>query len=410
VSEFRALQRQKGKSLAWIVVAALVLSAALVLGLVPALNDALSGPPRYMEAFTTVMARETASAIANEYPVVVAKSENADCRSTGDKFDYSDSYFLLTFSEGGRSICFTVYGVTGQDSATDAVTLDPSVGRNYGRPLEKPAQGLPLHRSLMVLSPEYVALMDWRVEVDPSLSLEKAATRQAINSPSAQFNRTANMTVNFEEVRREVARRHDLVNRILTVLAVLSMAVLALFGLRLKRVYSESARLFRRHEFDLGVGTFLDCDLAVAGQEALGQYQQKREAALAAARLERSLEHKKNEASQRLVGRLESVQDEGQRQRMERALEGQELEEMQKVLEELAPQAAQPTPEERLHLLLETLKDYCSEEEHRAAETQVLAALRERGFRAARELAIGLHEEFRVRQREMEDKETEAPR
>ncbi len=412
VDEFRALQRKKGQCLAWIGVPALVLTAALVLGLVPALNDALSGRPRYMEAFTTVMGRQIANALREAFPVLVAEGENADCRRVGDigdSVEIDGGYFALTFSEARRSVCYTAYVVTGEDSGPAAVLLGPSMGRNYGRPITNPVWAIPTHRSLLVLSPEYVALMHWRAKIDPLPNLEAAAQKQRADSPSARFTAEANITVNLEEVRREVAKRHDLVNRILAGLAVLSGAVVGFSVLRLKRVYAESARLFGRYECELGLGAFLVGDLAVAGQESIALYQQKRDAVLANARLERSLEHEKSEASRRLHGLLESVQDDTQRERIERALGGQQLDEMQTLLQELEPHAAQPTPEERLHLLLETLKDYCSEGELREAESQVFAALRERGFRAAREMAVGFHEEFRARYREMADKETEAP-
>lgn len=74
---------------------------------------------------------------------------------------------------------------------------------------------------------------------------------------------------------------------------------------------------------------------------------------------------------------------------------------MQALLDELQPPSSQKTPEERLQLLLESLKDYASEDELREAQTEAFSALEEHGFRQARETVVRFQEQFRARYKQL---------
>ncbi len=188
LSNFRVFQHRKRQSLTGIVVTGAVLIAALVGRLVPPLNDALSGQPRYMEAFADLMGRQIANTTRQEYPVLVSQAENADCRTVeGRTSDYDDAYYVLTFSEQARSVCLTVYGALPQNSKAPGITLSPGSARNYGRDFKTPVRTVPLHRSLTVLSPEYLALLHWRAKVDPKANV-RAGAAQRVTSPSAQIS------------------------------------------------------------------------------------------------------------------------------------------------------------------------------------------------------------------------------
>lgn len=378
-----------------------ILIVALSGRLVPPLNDALSGRPRYMEAFANLMARQIATTASNQYPVLVTQSDKADCRSVdaGRTDDYDDAIYLLTSSETARSVCLTIYGSLPRDSKAPGIMLAPGSARNYGRAFTHPVRVLPLHRSLTVLSPEYLALLHWRAKVDPRTNV-RAGSAQRITSPNAQIS-FADASLDFTEIRAEVAKRHNFVNRVLFVLAVASGGVLLLLLWRLTTIYTSSLRLCRSYSPQLSLWGFLTRDLSVVGHDVETEYQRKREESLASARLEHILQREKEEAMRRLHGLLESAQEESERFRIRMALDAGNLDDMETVLKELQPHLAQKTPEERLHLLLEPLKEYASEHEIQQVETEALSALQSQGFRPARETVIRFHDQFRARHKRL---------
>ncbi len=377
-----------------------VLIAAFAGRFVPPLNDLISGPPRYMEAFASLVGRQIADTTRGEYAVLVSQAENVDCHGVneGHTSDYDDAYYVLTFSEQSRSVCLTVYGALPQDSKAPGITLRPGATRNYGREFASTVRAVPLHRSLTVLSPEYLALLHWRVKVDPKANV-RAGAAQRVTSPSAQIS-FADASLNFADIRAEVAKRHTFTNQSLVAVVFAGSAFILLLLWRLRRLFGESARLCRSFGSELPIKSFLMRDLFLVGQEAESEYQRKRQESLAHARLEHILQREREEATRRLHGLLESTQEESTRLRIQAAVGSGSLDEMQALLEELQPQVSQKTPEERLRLLLESLKDYASEEEVREAETEAFSALRQQGFRQARETVIRFHDQFRARYRQ----------
>lgn len=384
--------------------AGVMLIVSLAVRFVPPINDALSGEPRYIEAFADLMGRQIADTTRGEYPVLVSQAENADCRSVnqGQTSDYDDAYYVLTFSEHARLVCLTVYGTLPQDSKVPGTTLSPGTARNFGRKFATPVRAVPLHRSLTVMLPEYLSLLHWRVEVDPKANV-RAGAAQRVTSPSAQIS-FADASLNFEDIRTEVAKRHTFVNRVLLAVALATTVLLLLLLWRLRIIYRESARLCHSFGSGLPVKTFLTRDLFQLGQVAENEYQRRRQDALASARLEHLLQRQKEDAMRRLHGLLESAQ-ESIRLRIQAALDSGSTDEMQTVLEELQPQVSQKTPEERLHLLLESLKEYCSNDELRAAEAEAFSVLQGQGFRQARETVVRLHDEFRTRYNRLTEQE-----
>ena len=401
ICNFRELQRQKRHSVNWVVAASAFLVVALTGRFVQRFNDALSGPPRYMEAFADLMGRQIASTTANQYPVLVSQADNADCRSVNQDSspDYEDAYYVLTYSEQSRSVCLTVYGALSRGSRVPGTTLSAGSGRNFGRELTNPVRVVPLHRSLTVLAPEYLALLHWRTKVDPRANV-RAGAAQRITSPSAQIS-FADASLDFTDIRAEVARQHDLVNRVLLVLVLASSGVLLLLLWRLTAIYTSSLRLCRSYSSELSLRAFLTRDLSVAGHEIESEYQRKRQESLADARLEHILQRETEDATRRLCGLLESTQDENERRRIRSALDARNLDDMQMMLEELQPHLTRKTPEERLHLLLEPLKEYAGEDEIQQVETEALSALQKQGFRPARETVIRFHDQFRARYKKL---------
>ncbi|MCI0352621.1 MAG: hypothetical protein L0Z53_24640, partial [Acidobacteriales bacterium] len=72
------------------------------------------------------------------------------------------------------------------------------------------------------------------------------------------------------------------------------------------------------------------------------------------------------------------------------------------LLSELREQLAEKTPDEKLNLLLESLKAYCSNEEYLECRDQSFVTLREEGFRAARQQVVEMHKQFRLRAQELD--------
>lgn len=147
-------------------------------------------------------------------------------------------------------------------------------------------------------------------------------------------------------------------------------------------------------------------DLSVIGAEAEMQRQRQRQQAFESARLEHILQREKEEAARRLESLLQFTHDDGERLRIQQALESRNVDRMQALLEELQPQVTRKSPDERLRLLLEPLKEYAGEDEIRSVEAEALADLQAHGFRQARETVVRYHDLFRARYRKAVEEES----
>ncbi len=103
------------------------------------------------------------------------------------------------------------------------------------------------------------------------------------------------------------------------------------------------------------------------------------------------------DARERLQFLLEAIADENIRAEIRSCLERNQLEEMSAVYQQYQSQAGHKTHEEKLSLLLESLKPYCSPEEFENHRNKSIALLRQSGFREARNLVVSLHVELRAR-------------
>ena len=108
---------------------------------------------------------------------------------------------------------------------------------------------------------------------------------------------------------------------------------------------------------------------------------------------------------------LPSLTDEQVRRRVQECLEHepQDLEQMKSLWVEVQERTGQKSPAEKLNLLLESARPYCSEEEFQAGRAEAFAILNKSGFRAARTFATTMHDQFKTRAREMEELENSDP-
>ena len=72
---------------------------------------------------------------------------------------------------------------------------------------------------------------------------------------------------------------------------------------------------------------------------------------------------------------------------------------------EVQEQAGLKTPADKLGLLLESAKPYCTDDEFRVGRAEAFAILNKSGFRVARTFAITMHDQYKTRAREMEELE-----
>src|SRR5260370_22190923 len=76
--------------------------------------------------------------------------------------------------------------------------------------------------------------------------------------------------------------------------------------------------------------------------------------------------------------------------------------------EEVMKDSAHKTPEERLAALLESLKPSCTQEELESCRQEALSILEKSAFRSARQYAVSMHDDFRLRARARETEASES--
>ncbi len=407
--EFRTAQRQKKHWLFCISASTLVVLVCALLLFVPWLNDALGGPPAYLKGFAITMAGEIASIVHGDYPVLVTQDEKANCSGIdqGRAADSDDAVYVLSFSEQSRSLCLTIYGVVSQRSSVpDAMRLSPDIGRNYGRSLATPVMVVALQRNLTTLTPAYLSSLHGRTKVNLSTNIAAAKTeRFPSRSPEISF---ADLSVNLLDVRSEVAKRHNTVNRIL--LAVLSTALLVLLysAAFLRLLYGRCVQSCGAQEYELRLRQFLTVDIAPIAERAQVTHLQRQQQTQAQARAEGMLRRAKEDTRRRLQTLVEVIGDEATREAIQQCLDRDDGKEMQAVLGEFSPKASQRTPEERLNLLLESLREYCEDGEFDHCRAEAFDLLSKAGFREARDHVVAMHDHFRARARELEKKQEES--
>jgi hypothetical protein len=359
-----------------------------------------------MQTFAELMGRQMADMLRAEYPVVLVAGDTGQCRAIDQNVpaDTDDAIYVLTYSETSRSLCLTIYGKV-PDSVTtaDVSTITSDLGHNYGRPFTGSIRGVPLHRTLTVLSPEYLALLHWRAHPDASTKLQAGQSRR-LTSPAAQIT-FADASIPLDELRAAVAWRHDLVDRALLVLILLASAVLVFIFTRLALIYRRSAAFCRTYDFELQFRDFAMRDLADIEARAIAMYQDHRQRLHSETRLENALRREKQDARLRLESFLTNESPGPLSLRIRDALDNDDLDQMQSLLHELQPQAVEKTPEERLHLMLESLKEYCSDAELEDCQQQASAVLQHEGFRQARETVVRLHDQFRLRSKQQQEQD-----
>ncbi len=409
-SEFavtESYQKQKKRFVSITLVGASLLVLSLCLGFIPLLNDAISGKPQYMRWVADRVARSIAARFGNDSAVIVTPDETTDCRQITDVNvpNPDDFYYVITYSEKAHSLCFITYASLpkGWDHANSLV-LYPSTGKNYGQKLNAPVQAVAVSQLQMVYPMAYLSLLHWRAKIDSSSFKQAANARfeRWFNS-SAEPGDSLDVEIDFPSLRADVGRRHGFVNHALMAVLAASMLLIAFAGYKARRSYQEFGAFLTRYHYPLTFAAYVRQDpIAIADRpREVYQDEQKRtrEHARAAIIARRSSEAIRTH----LESLLRRLPDEEKRVRIGECLARNNPEEMKAVIQEIKGQAEQRSPEDKLTELLDSLKEYCSDEELDGYCSQAFQVLAESGFRDARTFVVNTHDQLRTRLKELEE-------
>jgi hypothetical protein len=98
---------------------------------------------------------------------------------------------------------------------------------------------------------------------------------------------------------------------------------------------------------------------------------------------------------ERLQSFLEVADNEPQRLRIRDCLERTDLEDMRNVLRDVESYFRHAGPEQRILMLLESLKEFCGDEEFDGYRIKAFEILRALGFREARTFVVRMHHKMR---------------
>ena len=393
-------QRRKQVCFGLVKVAGILLVLCLAARLVPVINDWLSGPAEPMRAIAQQLAKASATATAQQYPIIVTRAENLSCQNAQHttSTDYDAVLYVITYSEKSRSLCLTTYlhFPTGTP-LPNATVLSESMGHNYGPPLSAPLKAVPMENRLTSYPEQYLSLLHWRTKVAFPLAhadLLRAHTRQfAPNGDVASMG----LDLGFQDLRNAVAERHNAVNHVLSVVLFSGLLLLIALTAFLWMVFWRVQQYCRSYDFVVSPLMFLLENLTTVEGKARRQYLVRQQEIQDRFRAVNALKHSTEEARDRLQCLLENVPDENVRAEISSCLERGQLEEMNTAFQRYQAQAGQKTPEDRLSLLLESLKPYCASEEFEDCREEAFALLQQSGFRQAREFVVKMHDELRDR-------------
>jgi hypothetical protein len=391
---------------------AIGLLVSSVLRFVPQMNDALSGKPEYVRILTETFGRQLATQTQMQFPVIVEHDEHVHCQVVNAPSISEDenrgTIYLLTYSEQQRLTCITTYVVPLDASRFSTLrSFTPAEGQNYGPPLLGTAKTIPQDRIIHPYAAEYLKRLHWRYTPHFPLSPSEAAslTSQSYYSGTKEAGGSVSIDFDYGELRAEIAKRHQKVNSGLSVLLIGCTALFLLFLRRLALVYQASSRYCRVYQLELTAKAFLGGNLTTELAIARRRYFERQQQTQAQLREQEKLRILKTGWQEGLRSALPNLTDEKLRRRVQECLEHepQDLEPMKSLWVEVQERTGQKNPTEKLSLLLESARPYCTDEEFLAGRADAFAVLNKSGFRAARSFAITMHDQFKTRAREMEE-------
>jgi hypothetical protein len=267
------LERGKRRTLFVLCLNALGLFVLLALRFVPWLNDALSGKPEYVRVLTQTTARQLAIETEMQSPVIVERDEDPHCQAVNGLSIPDDevrgTIYLLTYSERQHLTCITTYIVPMDASRFSNLRSFTRVeGKNYGPALLQEVRGIAADRTAHVYAPEYLKRLHWRYTPHFPLSPSEAAslTSHSYYSGAGKAGGSANIQLDYTELRAQVAKRHQTINFCLSIVLISFSALCLLVLRKLVLAYREASQYSRVYHSALTVRTFLSENIATKNQ------------------------------------------------------------------------------------------------------------------------------------------------
>ena len=390
-----------------------LLILSVCLRTVPALNDAISGKPQYMRWIADRVARSIAARYPNEAAVIVTRDEKTDCRQITDSNvpNPDDLYYVVSYAENTHSLCFVTYAnlPKGWGQANSAL-LYPNIGRNYGQKLNAPVRAVAVSEFQIIYPLAYLSLLHWRAKIDSS-SFRRAANAKFQHwlSSSSQPSDSLDVEIDFASLRVDVGRMHSLLNQVLMAFILASILLIGFGGYRASSSHRQFAAFLARYNYSVTFVAYVRQDLSSIANRARQAYQHEQKRTLEQARAAIIEKRSKEAIRTRLESILATLSDEPTCARIRQSLDRNNLDEMKGVVQEMEGQAGQRSPEEKLTILLDSLKQYCSEDELDRFCAQAFQILGVSGFRDARTFVVSSHDQLHTRFKELEaQKITEA--
>ena len=413
-AQIELLERSKRRAVLVLCLTAVALLVVSALRFVPRLNDALSGRAEFVRILTETFGRQLATQTQMQFPVIVEQDEHGTCQAVSApsiaEEEIRGTIYLLTYSEQQNRTCITTYVLPTDASSFSALRgFGPAEGKNYGPALLGTVKAIAEDRIVHVYAPEYLRRLHWRYTPHFPLSPSEAASLRSQSYYSGDTQPGGSVSIDFDygELRAEIAKRHQIVNSGLSVLLIGCVAV-SIFLLRnLALAFRALSQYCGVYHLQLTARAFLKGNVATELSVARRQYFERQQQAQTRLREEEKLRALRTGWQEGLRSALPNLTDEQLRGRVQECLEHepQDLEQMRSLWVEIQEQRGQKGPAEKLSLLLESARVYCPEEEFLAGQAEAFAILNKSGFRVARTFAIAMHDQLKIRAREMEELE-----
>jgi hypothetical protein len=366
LSQIHHQERRKFSILLFAAATAVALLAGCALRFLSPLNDRVSGPFEPLHWIADRMAREVAFETRGEFPVLALPATFWNCTSGAGALadDNASIYYVFVYAEGSDSLCMMSY-VPSSPNNPGAQTVDLRKAQGYaGQSFPASIVAVPMGHAAIRFPPAYIALLNWRTSPNAQLLAKASKSRLEKDVGVAGPMMDANVSLNLNDLRSAIAHRHSAVNEMLDS----AIAIFAALFFTAFLVVWFSYRQFCLQETVYGcrpkVPEYLFSSLpALADEHRRNWFLQQREM------LQR----------QRAANLAERSKDAGKPS-------------IRLVLRE-------PTLDERIGVLLQSLRDFCSPEEFSSFSAEAIVVLRERGFRPAREYAVRMHDQLRERAR-----------
>jgi len=400
-------QKQKKVFISIFLTGMSVLILSVCLRTIAPLNDAISGKPQYMRWIADRVARSIAARYANEAAVIVTSDEKTDCRRITDTSvpNPDDLYYIVSYAESTHSLCFVTYAnlPKGWGQANSAV-LHPNLGRNYGQKLNAPVRAVAVSQFQIIYPLAYLSLLHWRAKIDSS-SFRRAANAKFQHwlSSSSQPSDSLDVEIDFASLRADVGRRHSLVNQVLIASIFGSILLVAFGGYRASSSHRQFAAFLARYHYPVSFAAYLRHDLSVLANRARQAYQDEQKRAVEQARAAIIANRSKEAIRERLESIVTTLSEEPKRALVREALARDNVDEMRGLIQQTEGQVGQRSSEEKLTFLLDSLKQYCTDEELDQFCTQAFEILAASGFRDARTFVVSSHDQLHARFKELQE-------